>query len=78
MTTAAIWYSTYLLSRRDEAQPVSFAFGGEAARKDYGRLVADIAVLLTVGTYGIISAFHELTPLPVCSLFLPWLSTASY
>ena len=62
VTTAAIWYSTYLLSRRDEAQPVSFAFGGEAARKDYGRLVADIAVLLTVGTYGIISAFHELTP----------------
>lgn len=61
VTTAAIWYSTYLLSRRDEAQPVSFAFGGEAARKDYGRLVADIAVLLTVGTYGIISAFHELT-----------------
>ena len=50
VTTAAIWYSTYLLSRRDEAQPVSFAFGGEAARKDYGRLVADIAVLLTVGT----------------------------
>lgn len=62
-TTAAIWYATYYLSRRDEAQPVSFAFGGEAARKDYGRLVADIAVLLTVGSYGLIVAFHELTPI---------------
>lgn len=62
-TTAAIWYATYYLSRRDEAQPVSFAFGGEAARKDYGRLVADISVLLTVGSYGLIVAFHELTPI---------------
>lgn len=61
ITTASIWYGTYYLSRRDEAQPVSFAFGGEAARKDYGRLVADIAVLMTLSAYGLIVAFHELT-----------------
>lgn len=59
--TACIWYSTYLLARRDEAQPVSFAFGGEAARKDYGRLVADIALLITVGTYGLLEPFHEVS-----------------
>lgn len=60
--TACIWYSTYLLARRDEAQPVSFAFGGEAARKDYGRVVADITLLITIGTYGLLEPFHEISP----------------
>lgn len=62
ITTASIWYATYLLARRDEVQPVTFAFGGEAARKDYGRVVSDIAILLILGTYGLIVAFHEVTP----------------
>ncbi len=60
--TACIWYSTYLLARRDEAQPVSFAFGGEAARKDYGRVVADISLLITIGTYGLLEPLHEISP----------------
>lgn len=59
--TACIWYSTYFLARRDEAQPVSFAFGGEAARKDYGRVVADISLLITIGTYGLLEPFHEVS-----------------
>ncbi len=62
LLTASVWYSTYLLSRRDEAQPLAFIFGGEAARKDYGRMVADIATLLLVGTYGLVLVLHEVTP----------------
>jgi hypothetical protein len=62
IVTAAVWYSTYYLARRDEAQPITFVFGGEAKRKDYGRVVADIAVLMLVATYGIVMALHEITP----------------
>ncbi len=60
--TASIWYATYLLSRRDEAQPLAFIFGGEAARKDYGRVVADLATLMLVATYGTVLDVHEVTP----------------
>jgi 4-amino-4-deoxy-L-arabinose transferase-like glycosyltransferase len=59
--TTALWYATYRLARRDEAQPVSFAFGGEATPRDYGRMLADIAVLLLLGTLGIVVRMHETT-----------------
>ncbi len=61
-----IWLAAYHLSRRDEAQPISFAFGGEAARKDYGILVADMAVLMTISTYGLLSPLHD--PIPNVTL----------
>ncbi|MCD8339948.1 MAG: hypothetical protein LUC43_07115 [Burkholderiales bacterium] len=64
--TASIWYAAYRLAKRDEAQPVSFAFGGEATRKDYGRLVADLAVLITISTYGLVEPLHE--PIPNTAL----------
>ncbi len=72
--TASIWYATYYLSRRDEAQPLSFAFGGDVARKDYGRLVADLAVLLTISTYGLLQPLHE----PAASTTLLALSALSF
>lgn len=59
--TTALWYATYRLARRREAQPVSFAFGGEAEPRDYGRMLADIAVLLLLGTIGIVLRMHETT-----------------
>jgi 4-amino-4-deoxy-L-arabinose transferase-like glycosyltransferase len=59
--TASIWYATYRLARRDEAQPVAFVFGGEANARDYGRMQADIAVLLALGTIGIAPRLHEIT-----------------
>lgn len=62
LLTSSIWYATYLLSRRDEAQPLAFIFGGEAARKDYGRVVADLATLMLVATYGTVLDVHEVTP----------------
>jgi 4-amino-4-deoxy-L-arabinose transferase-like glycosyltransferase len=61
LTTTALWYATYRLARREEAQPVSFAFGGEAAPRDYGRMLADIAVLLLLGTIGIVVRMHDTT-----------------
>lgn len=62
LTTAALWYGTWHLARRPEAQPIAFAFGGEAGPKDYGRVVADVAVLLFVSTFGILTRQHEALP----------------
>jgi 4-amino-4-deoxy-L-arabinose transferase-like glycosyltransferase len=61
MGTMALWYATYRVARRDEAQPVAFAFGGEANARDYGRMLADISVLLFLGTIGISVRLHETT-----------------
>lgn len=61
-TTAALWYGTYSLARRPEAQPIAFAFGGEASPRDYSRVVADTAVLLFVSTFGILTRQHEALP----------------
>ena len=60
----ALWYATLRLARREEAQPVAFAFGGEATSRDYGRMLADVAVLLALGTLGPIVSLHETTSEP--------------
>ena len=62
--TAALWYATLRLARREEAQPVAFAFGGEATARDYGRMLADVAVLLMLGTVGPVVTLHETTSEP--------------
>ena len=59
VATTSLWYATYRLARRPEAQPVAFAFGGEANPRDYGRMLADIAVLLMLATIGIVLRMHE-------------------
>ena len=64
LATAALWYATLRLARRDEAQPVAFAFGGEATSRDYGRMLADVAVLLALGTIGPVITLHETTSEP--------------
>jgi 4-amino-4-deoxy-L-arabinose transferase-like glycosyltransferase len=69
VATTALWYATYRLARRDEAQPVTFAFGGEAAPRDYGRMLADMAVLLLLGTVGIALRMHETTAETVALAF---------
>ena len=55
-----LWLGAYRFARRDEAQPVAGAFGGEASRRDYARLVADVCVLLTIGTMGMIWRLHQM------------------
>ncbi|MBC8118777.1 MAG: hypothetical protein H7X75_04270 [Burkholderiaceae bacterium] len=59
IAAASLWYATYRLARRREAQPVAFAFGGEANPRDYGRMLANIAVLLMLATIGIVLRMHE-------------------
>jgi len=58
---SSLWYATYRVAQRDEAQPVAFAFGGEANARDYGRMLADVAVLLFLGTIGIAVRLHQTT-----------------
>ncbi|WP_151447427.1 ArnT family glycosyltransferase [Lacisediminimonas profundi] len=55
----AVWYATYLLGRRTEAQPLKLAFGGQPAPKDYGRTLADGALLIYLGCLGLLLRSHE-------------------
>jgi 4-amino-4-deoxy-L-arabinose transferase-like glycosyltransferase len=55
----AMWQASFRLARRDAAQPVAGAFGGEASRHDYARLIADVCVLLMIGTLGMIWRLHQ-------------------
>ncbi len=64
VATGALWYAVLRLARRDEAQPVAFAFGGEATSRDYGRMLADVAVLLVLATLGPVVSLHETTSAP--------------
>ncbi|MDO8299994.1 glycosyltransferase family 39 protein [Lacisediminimonas sp.] len=55
----AVWYATYLLGRRGEAQPHRLAFGGQPEAKDYGRTLADGALLIYLGCLGLLLRSHE-------------------
>jgi 4-amino-4-deoxy-L-arabinose transferase-like glycosyltransferase len=56
------WYTTYHLARTDKAQPLPFAFGGEASPIDYARAIADGALLALIATLGLLQLGHETTP----------------
>ena len=58
----ATWYATYYLARSPQAQPVAFAFGGEARPTDYARAVADAGVLALIASLGLAQLSHETTP----------------
>jgi 4-amino-4-deoxy-L-arabinose transferase-like glycosyltransferase len=59
---AFIWYGAYLLGRRAEVQPFKYAFGGEPLPRDYGRTLADGALLILLGCFGLAERGHETTP----------------
>lgn len=61
-TLALTWYACFHLARTDAAQPVAFAFGGEAEPVDYARAVADAAVLALIASLGLLQLGHETTP----------------
>jgi len=69
MTIWALWGGTYLLGRRPEAQPLALPFGGEPGVRDYGRLLADVALLLLIATAGILWRTHETSPAPAGMAF---------
>ena len=62
ITLAATWYAVYYLARRPLAQPVVFAFGGEARPADYARALADGGLLALLATLGLAQLSHEITP----------------
>lgn len=76
------WYATYHLARTEAAQPLAFAFGGEATPVDYARAVADGALLAVVATLGLLQLGHETTPelvqLVGAALFLYALAAAPF
>lgn len=82
LVMALCWYSTYHLARTEAAQPVAFAFGGEAAPVDYARAIADAAVLALIACLGLLQLGHETTPelvqLFAAALFLWALAGAPY
>jgi hypothetical protein len=56
------WYACFHFARTDAAQPLPFAFGGEAKAVDYARAIADGALLALVATLGLLQLGHETTP----------------
>ncbi|MBC7500470.1 MAG: glycosyltransferase [Herminiimonas sp.] len=54
----SVWYTTYLLGRRSEAQPLKLAFGGQPEPRDFGRTLADGALLIYVGCLGLMVHSH--------------------
>lgn len=81
-TLALLWYATYHLARSDKAQPLAFAFGGEASPIDYARTLADAALLALIASLGLLQLGHETTPelvqLAATVLFLYGLAAAPY
>jgi 4-amino-4-deoxy-L-arabinose transferase-like glycosyltransferase len=79
---ALVWYTTFHLARTEAAQPVAFAFGGEAHPVDYARAMADGALLALMATLGLLQLGHETTPellqLAGVALFLYALAAAPY
>ncbi len=59
---AGTWYATYLLASSPRAQPVPFAFGGEALPRDYARAMADGGLLALIACLGLAQLAHETTP----------------
>jgi len=55
-----VWYGTWVLARRHEVQP-SDPFGASASRSDYGRAIADSALLVMLATFGLLARSHETT-----------------
>nr|WP_253206953.1 glycosyltransferase [Verticiella sp. GG226] len=64
LTSSSLWYGTYLLGRRAEAQPLALPFGGQPNSADYGRMLADAALLLLIATLGLAWRSHETSIIP--------------
>jgi hypothetical protein len=63
LTLASTWHGVYYLALSPQAQPVPFAFGGEAKPKDYARTIADGAVLALIACLGLTLLSHEASPI---------------
>jgi 4-amino-4-deoxy-L-arabinose transferase-like glycosyltransferase len=72
---AAVWRTAFVLGRRNEAQPLKLAFGGQPAALDYGRTLADGALLIYLACLGLLLRSHE-TATP--ALHVSLVATAFY
>ena len=61
LTFWATWWGIYSLARSPGAQPVAFAFGGEASPTDYARAIADGGLLALLACLGLAQPAHETT-----------------
>lgn len=81
-TLTLAWRACFHFARSDEAQPLAFAFGGEARPSDYARTLADGAVLALMASLGLLQLGHETTPelvqLFAATLFLYGLSVLAH
>lgn len=57
------WYAAWALARRPGVQP-SDPFGASASSIDYGRAIADSALLVLMATFGLLVRMHETTADP--------------
>jgi hypothetical protein len=82
LVLALTWLTTYHLARTEAAQPLAFAFGGEAHPVDYARAIADGALLALIATLGLLQFGHETTPelgqLAAVTLYLYALAASPY
>jgi hypothetical protein len=62
LTLLSTWYGVYFLARSPQAQPLAFAFGGEAEPADYARAMADGGLLALIASLGLAQLSHETTP----------------
>lgn len=56
------WQAVYHFALLKSAQPVAFAFGGQAKTKDYARALADSGLLALMACLGLAQLSHEATP----------------
>ena len=79
LTLLAVWYGCYYLARSPMAQPVAFAFGGEAKPVDYARALADGGLLAFIACLGLAQLAHETTPalLQLCCTSLVFYAAAA-
>jgi hypothetical protein len=79
LTLVTTWYGTYYLARSPLAQPVAFAFGGEAKPTDYARTIADGGLLALMACLGLAQLAHETTPalMQLCFTALLFYATAA-
>ena len=77
----SMWGATRRLAVREQAQPITPAFGRETEANDYARLLADIAVLMFVSTLGILVTLHvtsgDTVSIAIVAVALYGLSVAS-
>ena len=74
LALACTWWAVYGLARTPGAQPVAFAFGGEANPRDYAHALADGALLALLACLGLAQLGHSTTYAlvqlaAVCALF---------